>query len=194
MRLRRARYTPAVAPPALEYDLLNLFNDQPEWFARETIPLLLAWLKGVRSPALFVSTPDGEPVRLRLRWSLEGLAVRIPDVAEEVARLTSGQSVRVEQIAQYAAYGLAGVVAAVVLKQRVVAVRRWMPPDLLWDETPGALRGIEVAGRSKGGAAALRSTWAEKESGLNAAADLAEAWLSAWCREPKMTLLLKVRP
>ncbi len=179
----------------LRYSLNTLFDDQPEWFAFETIPHLLAWLGNPRPPMRFLVTDATEATsRLIVTWSTRALRARLPDLDDLVARLVAGRSVQVEQVPQYGACGLAGVVLAAVLHRRVVALRPWSPPDLLFDTTAGAMRGVEVAGRSKGGFSALRTAADEKRPGLVSEPNVAEAWLSLWCRTPPTSLLLKVRP
>lgn len=177
------------------YDLGQLFEDHPAWFAEETIPHLFAWLALTRSPLRFqVHLPDGKATKLTVRWSPQDLRRRVDDLAGRVQRLTEGRSIQVEQVPQYGAYGLAGVVSARILKRRVVALNAWSAPDLLFDDTPGALRGVEVAGRSHRGAAGLRELAAAKATSLRHASGVAEAWLSLWCTAPTVSLLLKVRP
>lgn len=183
------------APPPIHYDLIDLFRDQPEWFASETIPHLLAWLKDARSPVSFrVERAGGEVSRLELHWSAVELAARLPGLEAYVGRLVEGRSVQLEQVPQYGAYALAGVVAAVFLGRRVEALREWWPPDLLFDVTPDALRGVEAAGRSGKGFGGLRALSVEKAAGLGRAPDVAEAWLSLWCTLPKVSLFVKVLP
>lgn len=163
------------ATPTIHYDLVDLFKDQPEWFGRETIPHLLAWLRDVRSPAAFrLQRTDAPETRLELRWMTASLTTHVPRLGEEVRRLAEGRSVQVEQIPQYGAYALAGVVASAILQRRVVSLRTWQPPDLLFDDTPGSLRGIEVAGRSSKGLAGLRRLAVEKAADLHAAPGVAE--------------------
>ena len=159
----------------VRYDLDDLFRDHPDWFARETVPHLLTWLRDVKSPATFRLQGDGAAeMRLDLHWSTTSLETRIPGLADEVLRLTEGRSVRIEQTPQYGAYALAGVVAAAVLKKRVLVLRMGLPPDLLFDSSPGALRGIEVAGRSHKGLPGLRALAEGKSADLLRDPDVAE--------------------
>jgi hypothetical protein len=193
----RWKYARAVASSAADvvYDLGQLFEDHPAWFAEETIPHLFAWLGLTRSPLRFqVHLPDGQTAKLTVRWSAQDLRRKMDDLAVRVRRLTEGQSIQVEQVPQYGAYGLAGVVSARILKRRVVALNAWSAPDLLFDDTPGALRGVEVAGRSHRGAAGLRELAEEKATSLRKMSGIAEAWLSLWCTAPQVSVLLKVRP
>lgn len=177
-----------------EYDLGRLFVDQPDWFARETVPHTLAWLGAPTEPLRFSLLVAGAASELTLRWSREAIAPHLPDLDASVGRLIEGRSIHAEQVPQYGAYGLAGVVASVVLGVRVLRLSVWSAPDLVFDGTPGALRGIEVAGRSHRGAAGLRELAEEKAPPLRDAPGVAEAWLSLWCTAPAVSLLLKVRP
>jgi hypothetical protein len=79
-------------------------------------------------------------------------------------------------------------------------MRRHCPPDIVLDSTPGALRGVEVAGRATGGNAELRAT-REGKTGvigkspqLREMPDVAEAWLSLWCRTPRVSEMYQVKP
>ena len=67
-------------------------------------------------------------------------------------------------------------------------------PDMLLDATPGALRGVEIAGRSRGGFASLRAALAQKQALLVRMADVAEAHVSLWCGSPRVSLLVQVKP
>jgi hypothetical protein len=177
------------------YDLGQLFVDQPEWFARETVPHTLAWLGAPTEPLRFsLLLAGGLASELTVRWSCEELAPHLPDLDASVARLREGRSIQAEQVPQYGAYGLAGVVASAVLGVRVLRLSAWSAPDLVFDSTPGALRGIEVAGRSHRGASGLRELAEEKAPPLRGVPGVAEAWLSLWCAAPAVSLLLKVRP
>lgn len=181
-------------PGPIDYDLAALFVDQPEWFAHDTIPHLLAWLGDPSPPVVFKLEAPGVPARLTLRWSRPALRARMPSLDDEVRRLARGESPQVEQVPQYGAYALAGVIASAVLRRRAVAFSRWGPPDILFDATPGALRGVEVAGRSGGGLATLRALARTKTEDARGRPDVAEAWLSLWCKLPRMSLLLRAHP
>lgn len=178
-----------------EYDLSRLFVDQPEWFAREAVPHTLAWLGAPIAPLCFSILLGGDRAsELTLRWSRDELARHLPDLDASVARLIEGRSIHTEQVPQYGAYGLAGVVASAVLGVRVLRLSAWSAPDLVFDSTPGALRGIEVAGRSHRGATGLRELAEEKAPRLRSTPGVVEAWLSLWCAAPAVSLLLQVKP
>jgi hypothetical protein len=85
--------------------------------------------------------------------------------------------------------------------RRAITFREGLPPDILLDDTDGALRGVEVAGRSSGGFGALRVVLEgtrDKPEGKRAQLvqrpDVAEAHVSLWCAEPRVSLLLQVKP
>lgn len=70
--------------------------------------------------------------------------------------LREGRSAQREHVTQLAAYDLAFVAISVLMPgRRVLLMQQGVAPDLLFDTTPGALRGVEVAGRATGGRAAL---------------------------------------
>ncbi len=77
-----------------------------------------------------------------------------------------------------------------------------MAPDILFDLTPGALRGVETAGRTSGGRAALATirngTGAPARGGkraqLLARVDLAEVHLSLWCAAPRVSIMERLKP
>jgi hypothetical protein len=86
------------------------------------------------------------------------------------------------------------------------AVSLWRPPDLLLDETPGSLCGVEVAGRSSKGYAAFKraldgnaktkKTLAKpgKRAQLRVRTDVIEAYISLWCRNPMVSIWEQVKP
>lgn len=67
-------------------------------------------------------------------------------------------------------------------------------PDILLDVLPGALCGIEAAGRSTGGRRALLLIRDEKWSALQGRADLAEVHFSLWCASPRISMMDQVKP
>lgn len=142
-------------------------------------------------------TSDAAPeeLELALRWRIGALEEHDRDLRSRITRLRSGRTVDRERIAETAAYGLALVAISVFMPgRRVVGMRKGLPPDFLFDDTPTALRGVEVAGRSSGGFAALRAVRAEKTPKLLATACIAEAHLSLWCAEPRVGELCMVKP
>ena len=77
---------------------------------------------------------------------------------------------------------------------RVSGMSKGRSPDFLFDTTPGGLRGVEVAGRSSGGLAALGAVRKEKWPKLAAREDIAEVHLSLWCAEPQVSEFYQVKP
>jgi hypothetical protein len=107
----------------LDYDLTRLFTDQPAWFAQEAVPHLLAWMGRPKAPLKFaLSDASGRERPLLVRWSARELAEHLPQLDDLVERLTEARSLQVEQVPQYGAYGLAGVVTSCILKRRMPPV------------------------------------------------------------------------
>jgi hypothetical protein len=73
-------------------------------------------------------------------------------------------------------------------------------PDILFDVSPGALRGVETAGRTSGGRAALIAvrngtrTQKGKAPDLIARTDLAEVHLSLWCVSSRIGIMEQLKP
>ena len=84
--------------------------------------------------------------------------------------------------------------------RRVISFREGLPPDILFDDTDGAVRGVEAAGRTRGGFGALRIVLEGKKGApgkraqLAARTDVAEAHVSLWCIAPPVSMLLQVKP
>lgn len=197
----------------IEYPLEQLYTDQDFDWVVDTVPGVLAWVPGHakerhRQPFRFTvhhqPTPDGrtEVLQLSLRWDVRKLAAHDSAVRERAARMRAGRTAQREHVTELAAYGLALVAISVFLPgRRVVSMRKGLPPDLLLDVTPGALRGVEVSGRSQGGLRVLGELREGagagepgKQSLLLARTDVAEAWLSLWCASPHVALMAKVKP
>jgi hypothetical protein len=213
--------TPSVA--GRSYALEDLYIHQDRDLVAETIPAVLAWLNytTVALPVRFqISVPSTGPgpVVLALTWDLTALEHQDPGVKQRAYRLLTGRSPQREHVAELAGYGLAMVAISILLPaRRVVEYRRGLAPDLLLDNTPGALRGIEVAARKSGGFSALRTirmgTPARftkpsrgrkrrrkrraikgKASQLRAMQDVTEAHLSLWCCTPQVSEFVQVKP
>ncbi|WP_437290223.1 hypothetical protein [Sorangium sp. So ce406] len=108
---------------------------------------------------------------------------------------------------ELAAYGLTFVAISTLMPgRRVKTMRKGSAPDILFDVTPGALRGIEAAGRATGGRSALlmvrdgmasgskARTRSGKASELRARRDIAEVHLSLWCASPRVSMMEQVKP
>jgi hypothetical protein len=197
---------------SVEYPLERLYADQDYDWVVDSIPAVLAWVPGdVESdrepPFLFnvAYAPDAKrrprSVTLALGWDLKKLTERDPDVLVKARRYRSGRTVHREHLAETAAYGLAFVAISVFLPgRRVVWMQHNVAPDIVLDRTPGALRGVEVAGRGSGGFTALRAARVGTASAEGKAAqlrklpDVAEAYLSLWCQSPRVAEMYKVKP
>jgi hypothetical protein len=149
------------------YALEQLLADQEHDLVADTIAPVLAWVPGkttkrAAQPFVFelehkLSTAPAKTVAIHLTWDVAKLQARIPGLAAHAERLKSGGSAQREHVPELAAYGLAFVAISVFMPGvRVLAFRKGLPPDLLFDVTPAALKGVEVAGRSTGGKASLR--------------------------------------
>jgi hypothetical protein len=188
-----------------------LYRDQPKDFVVDAVPALLGWLpKVTKTPsppyafdAVLVGEVGGDEAhgRLELTWTFDALAKHDDDLRASVRRHQSGRTVLHEQTTEYAGYALAMVAISLFLPgSRVVAVNRYQAPDLLLDTTPGAIRGVEVAARARGGRSQLRALRLGslkapgKAPGLIARMDVAEAHLSLWCGSPSTTEFVKVKP
>jgi hypothetical protein len=193
-------------PQRWEYQLEQLYEDQDPDFVVDSIAHLLCWLDPQGSKRshrfelreqLAKGHVDHE---LILSWNFKLLATRDPRLDTDLRRFREGKTLTGEDLPKYAAYGLALVAISCLLQRRVVHIARFRPPDLLLDTTPGALHGVEVAGRTTQGysafSQAIEGTKNKegKRAQLRRRADVAEAYLSLWCREPKVSIWEKVKP
>lgn len=192
------------------YRIERLYEDQHPDFVLDAVPALLAWLADVQGEkreyafSVEVKRRAEETLSeegLRLTWDLQQLVKRDRTLRQRVRRIRSGRTPHREHVTEVAAYGLALAAISVFLPgQRVVSWARYVAPDLLLDATPGARRGVEVAGRARGGRGALRfiSEGSESEPGKASALredpEIAEAWLSLWCGSPAVAAMVHVKP
>ena len=196
----------------IPYALEQLYEDQPKNWVIDSVPAVLAWVPDRHTPLalgphLFhvahipVVGGTERVVTVSLTWDLAELQRHDPSVVDRAARYRTGQTVHREQLVETAAYGLAFVAISVFLPgAQVVGMRVGVAPDILYDDTPGALRGIEAAGRSSGGRSALRAVRLGsgkspgKTKGLLALPDVLEAHISLWCNSPRVSEMVKVKP
>lgn len=200
----------------MPYALEQLFVDQDRGWVAECIAPVLAWVPGTspakaRQPFHFPveHTVAGEITKLAidLTWDVAKLDEEVPGVDELAKRLREGHSVLREHVAQLAAYGLGFVAISVLLPgRRVKSMRRWQPPDILFDVTPNALRGVEVAGRSRGGRGSLlairdgtpatknKAAAPGKKAQLLAMAEIVEVHLSLWSASRRHSIFEQVKP
>lgn len=190
----------------LAYALEDLYRHQDFDFVVDAIPHVLAWLQssgeGVEQESLtfrltWTAGDGAEPreMEIAIRWSIGALEQHDADLRLRIERLRSGRTVKREQVTQYAAYGLALVAISLFFpERRVVSMPEFEAPDFLLDATPGALRGVEVAGRSSGGFSVLRAVRLEKSPKLIARRDIAEVHLSLWSADPRVSELTQVKP
>lgn len=194
------------APPArkkIAYALERLFEDQDEGYVIDCIAPVLAWVPGrsqAKSRQPFVFPVDqslgGKTTHfaLALTWDVAVLAKRVPGVEAHTARLQANKSPQREHVTELAAYGLSLVAISVLFPgRRVVGYSQGAPPDILFDATPAALRGVEAAGRSRGGRRALLEVREEKLPALLAQVDIAEVHLSLWCKSARHGIMEEVK-
>ena len=190
------------------YKLEQLYEDQEPGYATDTIPHLICWLdpKAQQSSHRFELREQGAEGsinhELTVSWDVRKLAKRDPGLEADIRRYREGNTKTLtrEDRAKYAAYGLALVAVSCLLRRRIVDVSFFRAPDLLLDRTSGALRGVEVAGRtSKGYAAfaqALDGTSGKqgKRPQIKAQEDVIEAYISLWCSDPLVSVWEQVKP
>lgn len=208
---RRQRHGPLPSPvPDHRFRLEQLYERQAPDLVIDTIPSLIAWLPARPDPnpshQFDVDVKRGQtgPITretLLLEWDLEPLIRWDPALLGRVERLRAGRTAHREHTAEVAAYGLALAAISVFLPgRRVIAWSKYVAPDLLFDATPGARRGVEVAGRTSGGEAALlalrdgRRGRPGKAEELRKDPEVAEAWLSLWSGRPSVAKMVHVKP
>jgi hypothetical protein len=216
---------PAGSVNTWRYALEDVYVDQDPDLVVDSVPALLAWLNymNVKQPVrVSVAAPsvNAAPIILELTWNLVSLAAKDANVTSRADRMIAGRTSQREHVTELAAYLLAMVAISIFLPgQRVRDFRRGAAPDLLLDATPGALRGVEVAGRKGGGFSKLRTVRLgtparaarrSKRNGkrsakrraavpgkaaqLQAMSDVVEAHLSLWCASPLVSEFICVKP
>lgn len=206
MRRPPAPPTSPTSPTDVRYTLERLFVDQEPDLVCDCVAHLLAWVPGTSKEALTFSVARhlggvDDTFALQLSWSLAALTKRIPGLGAHARRLRAGRTGEREHVPEMAAYALAFVAISTLMPgRRVVGFRKGSAPDLLLDLTPGAERGVEVAGRSTGGLGALRAVrdggagQEGKSAQLRALPHVAEVHLSLWCATPPVGLWDRVKP
>jgi hypothetical protein len=207
-----SKSVPLVIPYALE----QLFVDQERDWVVDTIPAVLAWVPGrskkkIQQPFRFdVEHTRSENVSMAhidLRWDRAELERLVPGLREHARRLQEGRSVQREHVTELAAYGLTFVAISTLMPgRRVKTMRMGFAPDIILDESPGAVRGVETAGRKAGGRKALlvvrdgvpardgKVGATGKAAQLLARTDLAEVHLSLWCASPRIGIMEQLKP
>lgn len=200
----------------IEYALEQLFVDQDRDWVIDTIPAVLAWVPGGRpkkliQPFLFdlehTENTKTSTIKIALHWDVDQLRRRIPGVLDHARRLREKKSAQREHVTELAAYGLTFVaISALMPGRRVKTMRMGSSPDILFDDTPAALRGVETSGRSTGGRAALlavrngtrardgRAGTLGKAILLLYRPDIAEVHLSLWCGSPRTSIMEQLKP
>jgi hypothetical protein len=205
-----------VTSTSTSYALERLFVDQDHDWVMETIAPVLAWVPGrsrsrSKPPFRFVvecaKAGVTRDVSIDLTWDLSALEAHLPGLSDHARRLREGRTAQREHVTELAAYGLTFVaISALMPGRRVKTMRKGCAPDILFDITPGALRGVETAGRTVGGRAALLTVRdgvpargkkpgaPGKAAQLRARSDIAEVHLSLWCASPRISILEQVKP
>lgn len=200
----------------MSYALEQLFQDQDRDWVMDTIAPVLAWVPGETKkkrtqPFRFEveRAVKKTKVAIDLTWDEAALEAIIPGLKDHVRRLRAKRSAQREHVTELAAYGLTFVAISLLMPgRRVVHMNMGVAPDLLFDVTPAALRGVETAGRSKGGMGALRAVRdgtppkpgkpgtgsPGKAATLLARADIAEVHLSLWCASPRVSMMEQLKP
>jgi hypothetical protein len=184
------------------YALEDLYKDQEPDLVADVIPFVLVWLEKGSVIEVSRSASASKHEKLVLRWNEAAIERRSRGTLARARRVRTGKTADRERVAEMAAYGLAFVAISVWMPgRRAVTFREGSPPDILFDDTDLALRGVEVAGRSTGGLGALRIVLdgtkenpGGKRAQLRRRRDVAEAHLSLWCARPRVSLLLQVKP
>lgn len=202
----------------IPYALEQLFQHQDRDWVIDTIAPVLAWVPGESKkkraqPFQFavdhVQNKTSTRVVIELSWDEEKLAVLVPGLRDDVRRLRTGRTARREHVTELAAYGLTLVAISLLMPgRRVIHMQMGVAPDMLFDITPAALRGLETAGRKTGGMSALTTvrngTPAKagkpgsgspgKAATLLARSDIAEVHLSLWCAAPRVSIMEQLKP
>jgi hypothetical protein len=190
----------------LTYKLEQLYDHQDPGFVLEAIAPLICWLEGKQGHDEYrfelreVSAGGNVDHDLVVSWDVSRLAKHDPRLLADLQRYRTGKTLSLEHEPELAACGLAMVAISCLLHRRVVGVSWYRPPDLLLDDTAGALRGVEVAGRTSRGYTGLNQVLdgaggkLGKRIQLLARNDVVEAYISLWCREPRVSIWEQVKP
>ncbi len=197
-------------PTVLTYALEQLFVDQDPDFVIDSIPALLAWVPGKSKKK--AAQPFRFPVEhtaggvtcsyaIDLTWSLGALAAHDPTVGAHAKRLRTKKSVQREHVTELAGYALSFVAISLLMPgRRVIGMNEYAAPDLLFDLTPDALRGVEAAARASGGRNGLlavrdgKSGQQGKRQQLLDMPDVVEAHLSLWSASARCGIMEQVKP
>lgn len=198
------RRAAAASPFALE----RLYEDQHHDHVVDAVPAVLAWVpdRATSAGPFEFELSRGRVAkrstgRIALSWDIGALRQHDATVEERALRMRRGRTPQREHVTELAAYGLALVAISLCLPgRRVEGWNKGYFPDILFDATPGALRGVEVAGRTTGGRGeierVLRGTRTDpgKVEDLRDADNVVEGYVSVWCRHPAVAVMLKVKP
>ena len=134
-----------------EYSLERLYVDQHPDLVADSIPAVVAWLTArgstQRSPVTFRVRLDrtgaGSEEVLLLDWDIDALEARSSGTVARIRRMRLRTGPEREHVTELAAYGLALVAISVWMPgRRAIAFNDYASPDILFDVTDGALRGV----------------------------------------------------
>ncbi len=194
---------------AISYPLEQLFVDQDRDWVIDTIAAVVAWVSGAnkKSAPPFQFALEHKQRQATVDWTLElswneaTLEKLVPGVKAHANRLRTAKSAQREHVTELAAYGLTFVAISVLFPgRRVAGMQLGVAPDILFDVTPGALRGVETAGRTQGGKNAFKAVRdgspgkAGKAPTLASRSDLLEVHLSLWCARPRISIMEQLKP
>lgn len=192
----------------IAYSLDDLFVHQDSDWVTDTIAPVLAWVsaKSRGKPPYRFEVEHKAPrkyrvVHIDLSWDDARLERIVPGVLAHADRLRTRRSPQREHVAELAGYGLALVAISTLMPgRRIVSMQFGAAPDLLFDLTPGKLKGVEVAARTTGGRGALKDVRDGSASKRGKAAplmkrgDLAEVHLSLCCASPRTSMMEQLKP
>jgi hypothetical protein len=195
---------------AVQYALERLFTDQDPDLVIDTISAVLAWLsrhsQTSTQPYLFRVQHEPAPtltsasIDLEITWDLATLEKKNPGVTAQADRMRRKKTAHHEDVAKLAAYGLSfAAISAIYPGLRIITMNHYAAPDLVYDDTPSAIKGFEVAGRTTGGHYVLtrvrqgNKKAIGKQQQLLARSDIAEAHLALWCASPRVALMAKIK-
>jgi hypothetical protein len=184
------------------FALDRLFDEHERWIVRDALPATLVWIGSTSASGEVELEIDvtRRHARSRLRvavtWDWATLDRHDPDLRDRTLAIRQGRSIVSERqkVTEFAGYGLALVATSLILPgRRIRKMTIAGPPDLLFDDDPGALRGVEVAARTRASRSVLASLGRSKTASLRARTTVAEAWLSLWSSKPRVSLYLRAR-
>lgn len=185
------------------YNVEQLFNDQDPDLVRPYIAPLITWQdkkqRTTKCPVSYLieehRAGKASSHNLIINWNIDILQAHHLHLDAEIKWLRRGGGPDGERHSEKAGMALGFIYASVVLKQRIHHINRFRSPDLIYDPNPQAQKGIEVAGREKGGTTVLLKVRShpKKFDAIAKNPRIAEAYLSLWCSKPTVSLWEQVK-